>query len=85
MTDPIVSEHAPKASDRQVGGDHYKLGSYEPWEVMRAWYPDSFHHYLMLSAIKYLARADKKGNYRGDVAKAHHYLEKLLEEIDRGN
>ena len=72
---PIIS-----AIDRQVGADHYKQLSIEPWDAMQSWLsPEEFKGFLRANSIKYLARAGKKGDYKEDVAKAHHYLEKLLE------
>jgi hypothetical protein len=64
-------------NDKQVGGTHYKDLPIQPWEVMEAWFPESFPDYLLMNAIKYIAR--NKGNKKEDIAKAHHYLEKWLE------
>jgi hypothetical protein len=65
-----------RANDKQVGGDHYKVGI-QPWDVMASWFPDSFADYLLMTALKYIQR--KKSDKREDVAKAIHYLEKWLE------
>jgi len=68
----------PTASSRQIGGDHYQT-NVQPWDAMQAWMsPEAFAGFLRGSAIKYIARCDKKGG-REDIQKAHHYLEKLLE------
>ena len=62
-----------KANDKQVGGEHYK-GSIEPWDAITEWGLG----YLDGSAVKYLARWQKKGGIQ-DVMKAIHFLEKLIE------
>jgi len=71
------------ASDRQVGGEHYKELGVEPWSAMEAWAtPEQFKGYLLCTAIAYLARVNSEGRGKGgklDVEKAHHVLEKLLE------
>ena len=68
----------PDTQSRQVAGDHYVKLVVQPWDAMGAWFPpESFHDYLLMNAIKYIAR--DKGNRRDDIAKAHHYLEKWLE------
>ena len=65
------------ADDKQVGSDHYKRVSIQPWTVMQSWFPDSFPDYLLMTALKYIQR--NKTDKREDVAKAIHYLEKWLE------
>jgi hypothetical protein len=72
-----------KANDRQVGEtQHYKKLSIQPWDAMEEWLsPDEFRGFLIGNSLKYLARAGKKGPYREDIQKAHHYLEKLLEVL----
>lgn len=65
------------ADDKQVGSDHYKRVSIQPWTVMQSWFPDSFPDYLLMTALKYIQR--HKTDKREDVAKAIHYLEKWLE------
>lgn len=68
------------ANHTQVGGDHYARHAIQPWDAMQAWMtPEQFEGFLRGNAIKYLARAGSKGPAREDIAKAHHYLTKLLE------
>ena len=70
----------PTANTRQIGGDHYMNMGVRPWDAMRAWMtPAEFAGFLRGNAIKYLARSGHKGDRREDLAKALHYLEKLLE------
>jgi hypothetical protein len=63
-------------SDKQIGGDHYKKLDIQPWDVMQAWFPDSFPDYLLMNALKYICR--NKTDKREDIAKAAHYLEEWL-------
>lgn len=68
------------ALDVQVGGDHYKkLGSHQPWEVLRSWLtPEEFRGYMKGTAIAYLAREMDKGGMQ-DIEKATHTLQGLIE------
>ena len=69
------------ASEYQIGGNHYKNLGVEPWDAIQAWMsPESFAGFLRGSAIKYVARCDKKGGLE-DIKKAQHYLEKLIEVL----
>lgn len=64
-----------KASERQVGGSHYKDMAIQPGDFIRqnglGWYEGN--------AIKYICRHNKKGGIE-DIKKAIHYLELILEE-----
>jgi hypothetical protein len=63
----------------QIGGDHYVAMSVQPWDAMEAWMtPAEFHGYLRGNAIKYVARAGRKGDAAEDLRKARHYLDKLI-------
>ena len=66
-----------KASEQQVGGDHYKTLPIQPGEFIRkngiGWYEGN--------AIKYICRYKQK-NGKEDLLKARHYIELLLEELD---
>lgn len=65
------------ANDRQVGGDHYKVGGEEHWDrVSRLNMP-----YLAARATAYIERAPNK-NRKADIEKAIHFLEKYLELFD---
>jgi len=69
------------ASARQVGGDHYKTMAVQPWDALKAWLtPEEFRGYMKGNAIVYLAREQSKGGAE-DIAKAQHYLDKLMEEL----
>lgn len=74
----------PGARATQVGGDHYRTRTIQPWDAMQAWMTrEQFEGFLLGSAIAYLARVSVQGvqgkGGRQDIAKAHHCLEKLLE------
>jgi len=70
-----------KANDQQYGGDHYVNMGVQPWKAMESWMStEAFAGFLRGNAIKYLARADKKGGIE-DLKKARHYLDKLLEVV----
>lgn len=64
-----------KATDKQVGGDHYKNCGIQPT------------HYIVSNnlgwcegnAVKYITRHRLKGQGKADILKAIHYLELLLE------
>ncbi len=77
------------ALDRQVGGDHYKKMSIQPWEAIRAWLsPEQFQGYMLGTALAYLARVNSTGSGKGgvtDAAKALHTLEFLFESTDSGD
>lgn len=66
-----------KASDKQIGGSHYKDLPVQPGEYIRkngiGWYEGN--------AIKYITRHKQKGG-RQDIEKAIHYLELVLEEYE---
>lgn len=62
------------ANDRQVGGDHYKNKSIQPWDFIIA----NDIGYLEGNIIKYISRWREK-NGLADLAKAKHYLDKLIE------
>jgi hypothetical protein len=73
------------ASDRQVGGEHYRAKTIQPWTAMESWMaPEQFEGYLRGNVIKYIARYKDKNGIE-DVYKARHYLERLTEHLERGN
>ena len=60
-----------EVNDRQVGGDHYRMMAYQPWDLSVALKLD----FLRGNVLKYLAR------YRSakDAHKALHYIDKIIE------
>lgn len=71
-----------KASDRQVGGAHYKQMAIEPWDVMQAVLSrDEWLGFLKGNVLKYALRAGRKAGADDDAQKAEHYRQKLFEEL----
>ena len=73
--DPSVLKKEKKATEKQVGGDHYKQGKMQVFDVWDAFDLDPYE----ASAVKYLLRHKKK-NGREDIEKAIHYLQVILEK-----
>lgn len=62
------------ANEIQVGGDHYKFKTIQPWDFIAANNLGFFEGNI----VKYVTRwRDKAGV--DDLRKAKHYLEKLIE------
>jgi hypothetical protein len=74
-----------RADDKQVGGNHYKDMTVQPWAVMQAVLtPEEFIGFLKGNVIKYSMRQGKKDGSTDDAEKALHYLQKLR-EVERGD
>ena len=67
------------ANARQVGGDHYKRMDVQPWDVVDHGPRQQAIGFYRYNALKYVMRAGEKGDFKEDIQKAQHYLEKLLE------
>ena len=67
-----------KATEKQVGGDHYKKYSYQPIEFIC----DMNLNFIQGNIIKYIAR--DKGNRKEDLEKIIHYCE-LAQEFEVTN
>jgi len=63
-----------KPSERQVGGDHYRQRSIQPWDVWAEYGMNAFEG----AVLKYLLRWRDKGGVE-DLKKARHTLDKLIE------
>jgi len=63
-----------KASDKQIGGNHYKQFKIQPAEFC---YINNIP-YLEATAIKYLCRWKDKGGIQ-DLEKAKHFIDLLIE------
>ena len=61
-------------NDKQVGGDHYKSKSIQPWDFIAS----NNLGYLEGNIVKYVSRWKDKGGIQ-DLEKALHYLQKLIE------
>ena len=62
---------------KQVGGDHYKQTTLQPWDVVSAWGLDPWS----ANVVKYIQRFHRK-NGKEDLQKAAHYLEYLIDNYD---
>lgn len=67
------------ASERQVGGEHYRQTAIQPWDII----DDHGLDFYRGNALKYLLRAGRKGPAVQDLRKAIHYIEKYI-EIEEG-
>lgn len=77
---PGESTDAPvPASERQVGGDHYRKFKIQPWDIIDTYDLDFYEG----SALKYLLR--RKTDRLEDLKKARHYLDKLIEREEAGD
>lgn len=62
------------ANQTQIGGDHYKAKSIQPWDYIAA----NQLGYFEGNIVKYVSRWQDKGGVN-DLEKARHYLDKLIE------
>lgn len=65
------------ANETQIGGDHYKAKSIQPWDFIAA----NQLGYFEGNIVKYVSRWRDKGGIN-DLKKARHYLDKLIELED---
>jgi len=69
-----------RADDMQVGGNHYKDKSIQPWDYIIA----NDLGYLEGNVVKYVSRWKNKNGIE-DLKKAQHYLAKLIEVANGSN
>lgn len=62
------------ANETQVGGQHYKAKTIQPWDFIAA----NDLGYFEGNIVKYVSRWRDKGGL-DDLRKARHYLDKLIE------
>lgn len=74
LTEPITSTQPIKATDTQVGGDHYKKYKIQPIEYAYANGMGALEH----GVIKYVTRHRDKGKAE-DIRKAIHYCKLILQ------
>lgn len=72
------------ASDKQVAGTRYKDMGVEPWDVVDTWPIEQRIGAYRHGALKYLMRMGSKDESAQEIAKAIHYMEKLLEVLKAG-
>jgi hypothetical protein len=83
----IESSRLVKSDPRatQVGGNHYKNLTVEPWAAMESWLTrEEYIGYLRGNIIKYQARANSgKEDKELQLQKARHYSEELNSFLSR--
>lgn len=62
------------ANEIQIGGDHYREKTIQPWDFIAA----NQLGYFEGNIVKYVFRWKDKGGIN-DLKKARHYLDKLIE------
>jgi hypothetical protein len=81
--EPAVERHADAegtVSDERINHPtHYHPGPYEAIKVIEAW-DLGFH---LGNAVKYIARAGRKGDVLEDIQKARWYLDRLIEHLEK--
>jgi hypothetical protein len=68
----------PEVNEKQIGGDHYQ-SEYQHWDFVAELLGG---RYLEGCITKYVSRWRKKNGVQ-DLEKAQHYLEKLIDSLDR--
>jgi hypothetical protein len=58
---------------------HYTFGRFEVIDVLQDWFPTSP---LLWQIVKYVARAQHKGNMLQDLKKAQFYLNKVIQQLE---
>lgn len=81
----VTPEASPitQPSLRQVGGDHYKSMSVQPWDVVDTWPLEQQVGAYRAGALKYIMRMGSKDEAIQEIGKGIHYLEKLTEVLKR--
>lgn len=80
----VVEDEKPKtARDTQVGGDHYKKSTVQPWDVVDTWPIEQQIGFYRGNALKYVMRMGTKDENLREIRKAAHYLQKLAEVLEQ--
>ncbi len=74
-----IVEKQKSANAVQIGGEHYRGKDIQPWDAIHAWGLGFFSG----NVIKYVARHREKNGIE-DLKKARHYLDKLIELMEKG-
>lgn len=70
-----------EANTKQIGGNHYRAMSVQPWDVVDTWPIEQRIGYYRGGALKYLMRMGRKDESAQEIGKGKHYMEKLLEVL----
>jgi DnaJ-class molecular chaperone len=76
--DPVLVQFPPLASDPINHPSHYTFGAIEVIDAIEAW-GLGFH---LGNVVKYVARADQKGNRLSDLKKARWYLDREVRRME---
>ena len=71
------------ANARQEGGKHYKTMGIQPWDVVDTWPIEQQIGYHRGGALKYLMRMGTKDERVQEAKKAAHYVQKLIEILEK--
>ena len=71
-----LKKEAKIATDRQVGGDHYKTCKIQPVDYI----VENNLTFLEGNVVKYITRHRRKGEGASDIEKVIHYCELILEK-----
>ena len=71
-----IKKEAIIATDRQVGGDHYKTCKIQPVDYI----VENNLTFLEGNVVKYITRHRRKGEGARDIEKVIHYCELILEK-----
>jgi hypothetical protein len=71
-----LKKEAKMATDRQVGGDHYKTCKIQPVDYI----VENNLTFLEGNVVKYITRHRRKGEGARDIEKVIHYCELILEK-----
>ena len=72
-----VEDEVSHVKAQQVGGDHYKQGSMQPWDIFLGWGLDPW----AANVVKYILRFPHKNGIE-DLRKARHYVDFLIANYD---
>ena len=72
-----------RANDAQYGGDHYKKMQIQPWDIVDEWPVEQQIGYHRGGALKYLMRMGSKDAQLQEAQKALHYVQKLVEVLEK--
>ena len=71
-----IEKEARLATERQVGGDHYKSCKIQPVDYI----VENNLTFLEGNVVKYITRHRRKGEGASDIEKVIHYCELILEK-----
>jgi len=79
----IEAQKSQTARDIQIGGDHYKKSTVQPWDVVDTWPIEQQIGFYRGNALKYVMRMGTKDENLREIRKAAHYLQKLAEVLEQ--